>query len=70
VRYVFPSLCLHGITVKSRTSAAKAAPAQYIYGTAEAVPFVQSVFPPGDREEAQGLKPSSGALNGPTKVVP
>jgi hypothetical protein len=56
--------------VKSRTSAAKAAPAQYIYGTAEAVPFVQSVFPPGDREEAQGLKPSSGALNGPTKVVP
>ena len=28
------------ITVKNRTSAAKAAPAQYIYGTAEAVPFV------------------------------
>jgi hypothetical protein len=27
------------------TSAAKAAPAQDIYGTAEAVPFVQSVFP-------------------------
>ncbi len=31
--------------MKNRTSAAKAAPAQYIYGTAEAVPFVQSVFP-------------------------
>jgi hypothetical protein len=26
--------------VRNRTSAAKAAPAQYIYGTAEAVPFV------------------------------
>jgi hypothetical protein len=41
----FPNLCLHGITAKNRTSAAKAAPAQHIYGTAEAVPFVQSVFP-------------------------
>jgi hypothetical protein len=31
--------------VKHRTSAAKAVPAEYIYGTAEAVPFVQSIFP-------------------------
>jgi hypothetical protein len=31
--------------VKNRTSGAKAAPAQYMHGTAEAVPFVQSVFP-------------------------
>jgi hypothetical protein len=30
---------------ENRTSVAKAAPAQYIYGTAEAVPFVQSFFP-------------------------
>jgi hypothetical protein len=35
---------MHGITVKNRTSAAKAVAGQYIYGTAEAVPFVHSVF--------------------------
>jgi hypothetical protein len=30
---------------KSRASAAKAAQAPEVYGTAEAVPFVQSIFP-------------------------
>jgi hypothetical protein len=42
--------------VKNRTSAAKAAHVQYIYGTAEAVPFVQSVFPQAVQPERKWLK--------------
>jgi len=31
---------------------------------------VHGVSPPGDKEDAQGLKPSSGPFNGPAEAVP
>jgi hypothetical protein len=46
----FSTLVLHGNYGENRTSAAKAVPARYIYGTAEPVPFVNMTFPQPARE--------------------
>jgi hypothetical protein len=52
--------------VKNRTPAAKAVPAQYIYGTAEAVPFVQSIFP----QPVQRLQATPEERYFTTRLVP